>query len=58
MPQSATIGNQVNGSRQIVATYDYRDERGTLLYEVVRLEPGDNGAKKTFRQRRPDGRGG
>jgi 5S rRNA maturation endonuclease (ribonuclease M5) len=36
----------------IVATYDYRDERGELLYQVVRFEP------KTFRQRYPDGRGG
>jgi putative DNA primase/helicase len=30
------------------ATYDYRDERGELIYQVVRL-PG-----KQFRQRRPD----
>lgn len=34
--------------RRIVATYDYRDESGELLYQVVRFEP------KTFRQRRPD----
>src|SRR5438105_1873478 len=33
---------------RIAATYDYRDERGTLLYQVVRLVPKD------FRQRRPD----
>jgi len=32
-----------------VATYDYRDERGVLLYQVVRYEP------KTFRQRAADG---
>jgi hypothetical protein len=37
---------------KIAKTYDYRDERGELLYQVVRLEPKD------FRQRRPDGRGG
>ena len=37
---------------QIVATYPYTDESGTLLFEVVRLEP------KGFRQRRPDGKGG
>ena len=30
-----------------VAYYDYLDEQGTLLYQVVRLEP------KTFSQRRP-----
>lgn len=37
---------------QIVATYDYLDESGTLLYQVVRFAP------KSFRQRRPDGHGG
>jgi putative DNA primase/helicase len=36
----------------IVATYDYTDEFGDLLYQVVRLEP------KRFLQRYPDGRGG
>jgi AAA domain len=35
----------------VVATYHYTDERGELLYQVLRYEP------KTFRQRRPDGRG-
>jgi len=37
---------------QIVATYDYCDEGGQSLYQVVRLEP------KSFRQRKPDGAGG
>lgn len=38
-----------NGARfKIVATYDYRDEAGTLLFQSVRLDPKD------FRQRRPD----
>jgi hypothetical protein len=36
----------------IVATYDYTDEHGKLLYQVVRYEPKD------FKQRRPDGCGG
>jgi AAA domain len=36
----------------IVATYDYTDDKGELLYQVVRLEP------KSFRQRRPDSKGG
>ncbi|MGA2183581.1 MAG: hypothetical protein ABSH47_11175 [Bryobacteraceae bacterium] len=36
----------------IVATYDYRDEDGELLYQVVRTEP------KGFFQRRPAGFGG
>jgi putative DNA primase/helicase len=38
--------------RTIVATYDYTDEAGQLLYQVVRTEP------KGFYQRRPDGVGG
>lgn len=36
----------------IVATYDYRDEAGSLVYQVVRYQP------KGFRQRRPNGNGG
>jgi putative DNA primase/helicase len=47
-----------NGKPRIVATYDYRDEEGGLLYQVVRYEPGFDGEPKTFRQRRPDGKGG
>jgi 5S rRNA maturation endonuclease (ribonuclease M5) len=35
------------GRASIIATYDYTDEAGTLLYQVCRLEP------KSFRQRRP-----
>jgi len=35
-----------------VATYDYTDADGQLLYQVLRFVP------KTFRQRRPDGNGG
>jgi replicative DNA helicase len=38
--------------RKIAATYDYVDENGEVLYQVVRFEPKD------FRQRRPDGKGG
>jgi hypothetical protein len=37
---------------RVVAAYDYTDDNGELLYQVVRLEP------KSFRQRRPDGKGG
>jgi 5S rRNA maturation endonuclease (ribonuclease M5) len=36
----------------IEIAYDYRDERGQLLYQVVRKIPKD------FRQRKPDGAGG
>ncbi len=38
------------GSREILA-YDYHDERGALLFQVVRFAP------KNFRQRRPDDSG-
>ncbi len=41
-----------HGTGAIVATYDYTDGAGVLLYQVVRFEP------KRFVQRRPDGRGG
>lgn len=36
----------------IEATFDYVDEAGQLLYQVVRYHP------KRFQQRKPDGRGG
>lgn len=36
----------------ITQTYNYVDESGTLLFQVVRYSP------KEFRQRRPDGEGG
>ena len=36
----------------IRATYNYDDEQGHMLYQVVRYDP------KSFRQRRPDGNGG
>jgi hypothetical protein len=41
-----------NGKPKIVATYDYVDEQGTVLYQVVRYDP------KNFRQRRPKVGGG
>jgi putative DNA primase/helicase len=40
------------GAREIVAAYDYRDEKGALLYQSVRFVPKD------FKQRTPDDRGG
>jgi hypothetical protein len=49
----------LNGVRgEVTACYDYTDEHGQLLYQVVRIEPGRNGNKKDFKQRRPDGKGG
>jgi len=40
------------GPGEIQKTYDYQDESGELLFQVVRYVP------KSFRQRRPDGNGG
>ena len=37
---------------QVVAVYDYTDEGGHSLFQVVRYHP------KSFKQRKPDGRGG
>lgn len=36
----------------IIATYDYKDENGELLFQCVRYSPKD------FKQRHPDGSGG
>ncbi len=66
--QSAVVGalralelwperEEPKASRHIVATYDYSDETGASLYEVVRYEPGRNGKKKDFSQRYRDSRG-
>jgi hypothetical protein len=42
-----------------VACYQYVDQQGRLVYEVVRRERGEGaGREKEFRQRRPDGKGG
>lgn len=41
-----------NTPRKIVATYDYTDASGTILFQAMRYVPKD------FRQRRPDGHGG
>ena len=46
------FGNQASVRKPVItATYDYRDDKGNLLFQAVRYEP------KTFRQRRPDGNG-
>src|SRR5262249_41783734 len=40
------------GSGALIAQWNYTDEAGNLLYQVVRFAP------KEFRQRRPEGTGG
>lgn len=47
----ASLPKSSRRGREIVALYDYRNETGALLYQVVRYEPKD------FRQRRPNGDG-
>lgn len=44
--------NGQSPTAKVVARYDYMDESGALLFQVVRFEP------KTFKQRRPDGNDG
>ena len=44
--------SELTSKPRIAAIYDYTDSDGTLLYQSVRYEP------KSFRQRRPDGKGG
>jgi hypothetical protein len=52
-PHTATAGKpKSNGKPRIIAVYNYRGERGNLLFQVVRYEPKD------FRQRRPKAGGG
>jgi RecA-family ATPase/5S rRNA maturation endonuclease (ribonuclease M5) len=48
----STHGESVERRAEIAAEYNYTDESGTLLFQVVRFLPKD------FRQRRPDGNGG
>jgi putative DNA primase/helicase len=50
-PREVVVGPPIP-ARAIQATYDYVDEQGDLLFQVVRY------AGKEFRQRRPDGAGG
>src|SRR5262245_10858625 len=41
-----------SNGKDAAATYNYVDEAGTVLFQVLRYEP------KAFRQRKPDGNGG
>ena len=47
-----SLPTPVSALGKIIATYDYRDERGELLYQGIRYQPKD------FRVRRPNGKGG
>jgi 5S rRNA maturation endonuclease (ribonuclease M5) len=45
-------GDLSAANAKIIGTYDYQDETGKTLFQVVRFAP------KSFKQRRPDGHGG
>jgi putative DNA primase/helicase len=51
-PGTYLFWNPSASANEIVASYDYTDENGVLLYQKVRFAP------KKFVQRRPDGNGG
>jgi putative DNA primase/helicase len=53
-PKKSTSGKKNLGTP--VAIYDYVDLAGNVLHQTLRYEP--KGEPKTFRQRRPDGKGG
>jgi hypothetical protein len=52
LPEGGSAKQANTNRQQIVATYDYRNKTGQLLFQVVRFAP------KGFAQRRPDGSGG
>lgn len=51
-PKHTKLNGSKPGLGRLVATYDYQDEAGRLLYQATRHDPKD------FRARRPDGAGG
>ena len=50
--KSTDMSSNGSGKKSIVATYNYPNESGKILYQSVRFDP------KTFSHRRPDGKGG
>jgi hypothetical protein len=52
LPEWKTHVRSSGRRKKIAWTYDYTDETGALLFQVVRHDPKD------FRQRRPDAKGG
>jgi len=41
-----------------IATFNFTDTDGVILYRKHRIEPGEDGRSKTFRFDQPDGKGG
>lgn len=55
-PYTNKSSNSEKKRLKLVAEYNYLDENGTLSFQKRRFV--DQDGKKTFRQRRPDGKGG
>lgn len=61
LPESyrSSKSGRPKGKGQLVASFDYHDEYGALLYQACRYEDFSEGKRtKTFTQRRPNGEGG
>lgn len=56
MPHKEEFLSKQKPKLTLVKTYDYHDSEGVLLFQKLRYL--DENGKKTFRQRKPDGRGG
>jgi putative DNA primase/helicase len=58
MKANGYLSSNGNGTQahkpRIVATYDYHDANGKMIFQVCRKEPGKNGNPKDFLQRQPD----
>ena len=56
MPHKEEFLSKQKPKLTLVKTYDYHDSDGVLLFQKLRYVDENN--KKTFRQRKPDGKGG
>jgi DNA primase len=52
LPELLRKNTAPSKKKQLIATYSYKDEKGDLLYQVLRYDPKD------FPHRQPDGNGG
>lgn len=58
-PRREAVPDRNQDAMRVVATYDYHNPDGSLAFQVIRKEGHAGGERrKSFSQRRPDGRGG
>lgn len=57
-PPTGPFGFRLRPNQRVVATFDFVDVKGDILYRKHRIEPGEDGKSKTFRFDQPDGAGG